>query len=158
MESVPEMMTPDEPHWELFRLVSGIYIKSRRLAEESLKPLGVTWPQFGALAQLVRGDGITQRELSERLEADATTTMVVCDSLERKGWLNRVKDPSDRRVNRLMLTEAGREVFGKAYPIMLSGYQLFTGGISPEKIEEILPVLDELYEYIGKRYRSVMGS
>jgi DNA-binding MarR family transcriptional regulator len=104
------MMTPDEPHWELFRLISGIYIKSRRLAEESLKPLGMTWPQFGALAQLMRGDGITQRELSERLEADATTTMVLCDSLEKKGWLNREKDPSDRRVNRLVLTDEGRAV------------------------------------------------
>jgi DNA-binding MarR family transcriptional regulator len=151
------MMTPDEPHWELFRLVSGIYIKSRRLAEESLKPLGVTWPQFGALAQLMRGDGITQRELSERLEADATTTMVLCDSLEKKGWLNRVKDPSDRRVNRLVLTDEGREVFEKAYPIMLSGYQRFTKGISPEKIDEILPVLGTLYGYIGEYYRKVMG-
>jgi DNA-binding MarR family transcriptional regulator len=151
------MMTPDEPHWELFRLISGIYIKSRRLAEESLKPLGMTWPQFGALAQLMRGDGITQRELSERLEADATTTMVLCDSLEKKGWLNREKDPSDRRVNRLVLTDEGRAVFRKAYPIMLSGYQLFTEGISLEKIDEILPVLGALYGYIGEYYRKVMG-
>jgi DNA-binding MarR family transcriptional regulator len=145
------MMTPDEPHWELFRLISGIYIKSRRLAEESLKPLGMTWPQFGALAQLMRGDGITQRELSERLEADATTTMVLCDSLEKKGWLNREKDPSDRRVNRLVLTDEGRAV------IMLRGYQLFTEGISLEKIDEILPVLGTLYGYIGEYYRKVMG-
>ena len=152
------MMAPEEPHWELFRLVSGIYMKSRRLAEESLKPRGVTWPQFGALAQLMRGDGITQRELSERLEADATTTMVLCDSLERKGWLNRVKDPSDRRVNRLKLTDAGRAVFGESYPLMMSGYQLFTGGISPEKIDTVLPILGELYEYIGEHYRRVMGS
>jgi DNA-binding MarR family transcriptional regulator len=152
------MMTPEEPHWKLFHLISGIYIKSRRLAEESLKPLNVTWPQFGALTQLVRGDGITQRELSERLEADATTTMVLCDSLEKKGWLNRVKDPSDRRVNRLVLTDEGREAFEKAYPIMLSGYKLFTEGISLEKIDEILPVLGTLYGYIGEYYCKVMRS
>ncbi len=152
------MMTPDEAHWRLFRLISGIYIKSRRLAEESLKPLDVTWPQFGALAQLVRGDRITQRELAERLEADATTTMVLCDSLERKGWLNRVKDPSDRRVNRLVLTDEGRKIFAEAYPIMLSGYQLFTGAISPEKIEVVMPVLDELYGHISEHYRREMGS
>jgi DNA-binding MarR family transcriptional regulator len=152
------MMTPEEPHWKLFHLVSGIYIKSRRLAEESLKPLNMTWPQFGALAQLMRGDGITQRELSERLEADATTTMVLCDSLEKKSWLNRVKDPSDRRVNRLELTDEGRSVFDEAYPVMLSGYQLFTEGVSPEKIEGVLPILSELYGHIGEHYRKVMAT
>jgi DNA-binding MarR family transcriptional regulator len=151
-------MAPEEPHWELFRLVSGIYMKSRRLAEDSLKHLGMTWPQFGALVQLMRGDGITQRELSERLEADATTTMVVCDSLQRKGWLNRVKDPSDRRVNRLKLTDAGRNVFGEAYPLMLSGYRLFTEGITPEQIEQVTPILGELYEHIGEHYRRVKGA
>jgi DNA-binding MarR family transcriptional regulator len=152
------MMTPDEPHWKLFHLISGIYTKSRRLAEESLRPLNVTWPQFGALAQLARGDRITQRELADRLEADATTTMVLCDSLQRKGWLNRVKDPSDRRVNRLVLTDEGKEVFAEAYPIMLSGYQLFTGAISPEKIEVVMPILGELYDQITEHYRREMGS
>lgn len=151
-------MTPDEPRWRLFHLISSIYTKSRRLAEESLKPLNVTWPQFGALVQLAQGDRITQRELAERLEADATTTMVLCDSLERKGWLNRVKDPSDRRVNRLVLTDLGREVFAEAYPIMLSGYQLFTGAISPDKIEVVMPVLSELYSHISEHYRREMKS
>lgn len=152
------MMTPDEPHWRLFHLISGIYMKSRRLAEESLKPLNMTWPQFGALAQLAQGDRITQRELAERLETDTTTTMVLCDSLERKGWLNREKDPSDRRVNRLVLTDEGREVFSEAYPTMLSGYQLFTGAISPEKIEMIMPVLGELYGHISEHYHEVIKS
>lgn len=151
-------MTPDEPHWKLFHLISGIYIKSRRLAEESLRPLDVTWSQFGALAQLAREDRITQRELADRLEADATTTMVLCDSLERKGWVKRVKDPSDRRVNRLVLTDEGREVFAEAYPVMLSGYQLFTGAISPEKIEVVTPVLGELYGHISEHYQREMGS
>ena len=150
-------MAPEDPHWELFRLISGIYMKSRRLAEESIRPLGVTWPQYGALTQLMRGDGITQRELSDRLETDATTTMVLCDSLQKKGWLNRVKDPSDRRVNRLKLTDAGRGAFKQAYPVMRSGYQLFTEGITPEKIEQILPILGELYEHIGEHHRRVMG-
>jgi len=150
------MMTPDEPHWKLFHLISGIYIKSRRLAEESLKPLNVTWPQFGALAHLAREDRITQRELADRMETDATTIMVLCDSLERKGWIERVKDLSDRRVNRLVLTDEGRAVFAKAYPIMLSGYQLFTESISPEKSERVMPILGELYSRINEYYHEAI--
>ena len=147
-------MTPNEPHWKIFALASGIYLKSRRIAEKSLKPLNVTWPQFGALLNLARGDNITQRELADRLEGDTTTTMVLCDSLEKKGWLKRVKDPSDRRVNRLMLTEEGRNVFAKAYPIMMSGYKLLADGVSKEKIEAAIPVLEELYSIIKKHYKN----
>ena len=152
------MMTPDEPHWKLFAFASGIYLKSRRLAEESLKPLNMTWPQFGALLNLTQGDHITQRELADRLEGDATTTMVLCDSLEKKGWLNRVKDPSDRRVNRLVLTEDGRNVFAKAFPIMMSRYKIIAEGVSKEKIETALPVLEELYGIISEYYNREIGS
>ena len=151
-------MTPDETPWKLFQLISGIYIKSRRLAEEMLRPLNITWPQFGALLQLSLEDMITQRELADRLETDATTTMVLCDSLEKKGWLSRVRDPNDRRVNRLMMTETGREIFEQAYPIMLSGYELFTGSMSLEQTEVVLPILSELYAHICEHYRGGMAS
>lgn len=145
-------MTPDEAHWKLFALISGIYIKSRRLAEDSLKPLDVTWPQFGALFALSREDHVTQRELAERLESDTTTAMVICDSLERKGWLTREKDLRDRRVNRLVLTVEGRIIFEKAYPIMMDGYKLFVDAISNERIVVVLPILEELYRVIDDHY------
>lgn len=146
-------MTSNEPHWKIFALASGIYLKSRRIAEKSLEPLNVTWPQFGALLNLARGDNITQRELADRLEVDATTTMVLCDSLEKKGWLNRTKDPSDRRLNRLILTEEGKNVFAKANPLMMSKYKIITDGVSHEKIEAAIPVLEELYSIIKKHYK-----
>ena len=151
------MMKPKDPHWKLFALASGIYLKSRRLAEESLKTLNMTWPQFGALLNLNIGDGITQRELADRLEGDATTTMVLCDSLEKKGWLNRVKDPSDRRVNRLVLTEDGRNVFAEAFPLMMSRYRIIAEGVSKEMIEIALPVLEELYRIINEHYVKEIG-
>lgn len=152
------MMTPDEPHWKLFALISGIYLKSRRLAEESLRPLNATWPQFGALLNLVQGDRITQRELAERLETDATTTMVICDSLGKKGWVNREKDPSDRRVNRLVLTEEGRSVFARAYPLMMSRYKIIVEGVPRESIEVALPVLEQLYGVVSEHYKEEIGS
>ena len=61
-------MNQTEQHWQLFATISGIYIKSRRIAEDNLKPLGVTWPQFGALFNLNQQDNITQAQLAERME------------------------------------------------------------------------------------------
>jgi DNA-binding MarR family transcriptional regulator len=149
------MMNQTESHWQLFAVISGIYIKSRRITEEHLKPYKMTWPQFGALFNLVEQDDITQVQLSEKLLADQNTTMVLCNSLERKKWIKRTRDPSDKRVNKIVLTEEGRHVFQKAYPRVLQEYKIFTNAISEDQIYKILPILSQLYAVIEKRYEEV---
>ena len=37
MNALVKMMNQDEPHWKLFATISGIYLKSRRIAEEYMK-------------------------------------------------------------------------------------------------------------------------
>ncbi len=150
-------MNPEEPHWKLYALVSGIYLKSRRLSEESLKTLGITFPQFGTLMSLSFQDNITQKELSERLDTDTTTVMVICDSLERKGFLKRLKDPADRRVNKLILTSEGRNVFVKAYPLMMQRYKFFTEAADQKEIEAIIPILEQLYSVIKNQYQKELN-
>lgn len=146
------MMNQTEPHWQLFAALSGIYVKSRRITESHLKPYGMTWPQFGALSSLMEQDNITQAQLSERLLADPNTTMVLCNSMERKKWVTRNRDPSDKRVNRIVLTEEGRQVFQRAYPLILEEYKIFVNSISEEEISIVLPILSQLYAVIDERY------
>ena len=143
------------PHWKLFATISGIYIKSRRIAESYIKPYNVTWPQFGALLQLNQMDNITQTELATRLEGDANTTMVLCNSLEKKGWITREKDPNDKRVNKLLLTDQGRKVFHEVLPLMQRGYTIFAESIPEPKLSLVLPILEELYESINQKYSEV---
>ena len=151
------MMRPDEPHWKLYALISGIYQKSRRLSEESLKTLRITFPQFGALLRLSFQDNVSQKELSEIIDIDTTTIMVICDSLEKKGFLKRNKDPSDRRINRLVLTEEGKDVVSKAYPLILRRYEFFVNSISKKELEVITPILEKLYTAIKNQYKKELG-
>lgn len=149
------MMNQTEPHWQLFAAISGIYVKSRRITESHLKPYGMTWPQFGALFNLMEQDDVTQAQLSERLLADPNTTTVICNSMERRKWVTRNRDSSDKRVNRITLTEEGRQVFRKAYPLVLEEYKIFTNAIAEEEIAIVLPVLQRLYAVIDERHREV---
>jgi DNA-binding MarR family transcriptional regulator len=151
------MMKPDEPYWNLYALISGINQKSRRLSEETLKRLKITFPQFGALLRLSFQDNVTQKELSDIMDTDTTTIMVICDSLEKKGLLKRMRDPSDRRVNRLILTEEGKNVISKAYPLMLKRYEFFVNSISKKELDEITPILDKLYKSIKSQYKKELG-
>jgi DNA-binding MarR family transcriptional regulator len=150
-------MQPEEPHWKLYALISGIYQKSRRLSEESLKPLRITFPQFGVLLRLSFRDNVTQKELSDIMDTDATTIMVICDSLEKKGFLKRMKDPSDRRVNRLILTEKGKNVLSQAYPLMMKRYEFFVNSISQKELEAVTPILEKLGAAIKKQHQKELG-
>lgn len=150
-------MKPEEPHWKLYALISGIYQRSRRLSGETLKVLRITFPQFGVLLRLSLKDNITQKELSDIMDTDTTTIMVICDSLQKKGFLKRMKDPLDRRVNRLILTEKGKNIVSKAYPLMMKRYEFFVNSISQKELETITPILEKLYAAIKKQYQQELG-
>ena len=151
------LMKPEEPHWKLYALISGIYHKSRRLSEETLKKLRITFPQFGVLLRLSFQDNITQKELSNIMDTDTTTIMVICDSLQKKGFLKRMEDPSDRRVNRLILTEEGKNIVSEAYPLMMKRYEFFVNSISQKELETITPILEKLYAAIRKQHQKELG-
>ena len=142
------MLFENEPHFKLVQLIAGIHIKIRRYTELRIKPLNMTYPQLGALMALVRKDGITQRELAGLLETDTTTAMVLCDSLQRKGWLKRKRDKTDRRVNRLVLTEAGRDTCTQALSLVQGGYEHVFSRLSPDRVNEVLPFLEGIYRSV----------
>lgn len=142
------MLFEKEPYFKLIQLTAGIHIRTRRFTEQRIKPLNMTYPQLGALMALVRKDDITQRELAELLETDTTTAMVLCDSLQKKGWLERKRDKADRRVNRIVLTDAGRNIHSQAISLIQGGYEYVFSKSSPDKVNEVLPILEELYQHI----------
>jgi DNA-binding MarR family transcriptional regulator len=123
------MLFEDEPYYRMIQLISGIYLKTRHWTERQIKILDMTYPQLGALIVLSQHDGITQREMANRLETDATTVMVLCDSLEKKSWLRRVPDKTDRRVNRLVLTDNGNHIYREALSHIQSGYSYMVKSI-----------------------------
>ena len=133
---------------KLFFLISGIHIKTRRLIEQKLKPLDMTFPQLGAIMALSKKDNITQRELSEILDTDTTTIMVLCDSLEKKGLIKRVSDKSDRRINRIVLTKSGNDILTNALIIIEPNYGLLLNEISKDELQNTIPILEKLYQKI----------
>ena len=133
---------------KLFFLISGIHIKTRRLIEQKLKPLDITFPQIGAIIALSKKDNITQRELSETLDTDTTTIMVLCDSLEKKRLIKRVSDKTDRRINRIVLTKSGNDVLSKALILIQPNYELLLNEISKDELQNTIPILEKLYQKV----------
>jgi len=74
----------------------------------------VTLPRFDLMAQLERvPDGLTLGELSQRLMVSNGNITGLVQRLVDSGHLLRAPHPTDRRVSRVMMTEAGRIAFAE---------------------------------------------
>jgi DNA-binding MarR family transcriptional regulator len=142
------MLFENEPYFKLIQLVAGIHIRTRKFTERKIKRLNMTYPQLGALMTLIRKDDITQSQLAELLETDNTTAMVLCDSLEKRGWLVRTRDKTDRRVNRLSLTDSGRNIYTQAIDLIQAGYEYVFHKTQLDEMNKLLPFLEQVYQHI----------
>ncbi|RKE17587.1 MarR family winged helix-turn-helix transcriptional regulator [Streptomyces sp. TLI_171] len=103
-----------EPHQAPPSLVElTTYLLSRtgkdaraRLAER-LAADGLRLHHHAALAALADLGPHTQRELADRLRLDPSDLAKAADLLAARGWLDRTRDPADRRRLTLTLTPAG---------------------------------------------------
>ncbi len=140
------MQFKNEADKRIFELITGIHLYSERLIQQNLKKLNMTAPQFRTMTILSQKDNITQHEFAKIIQADTTTVMVLCDSLEKKGWLKRVPDPTDRRANRLFLTNSGKQTFAQALPLIQAVYDEHAlNGISTEELKAAIPALEKLH-------------
>ena len=79
---------------------------SRQLQERGRK-LGFAPGQFPVLAELWNEDGLTQRQLIDRLDAEQATIANTLARMERDGLITRRPHPTDRRIRHVFLTDRG---------------------------------------------------
>ena len=93
------------------QLCFSLYAASRAMTAAYaplLEPLGLTYPQYLALLVLWEGDGISVKQLGERLQLDSGTLTPVLGKLEARGLVTKARDDVDARVVRVSLTASGR--------------------------------------------------
>jgi DNA-binding MarR family transcriptional regulator len=73
-------------------------------------PHGVVPGQFAPLLALFEQDGLSQRELCDRVRIEQPTMANTLQRMERDGLVRRVPDPSDRRRTKVHLTEHARAI------------------------------------------------
>jgi DNA-binding MarR family transcriptional regulator len=70
----------------------------------------VTLHQLEAVGQLVRSGGMTMAELAQVQSIGLSSATALADRLLRQGLAQRTSDPSDRRVVRVVPTDAARQL------------------------------------------------
>jgi len=103
----PPAVVVDAP--TIHRLVGASKRAQRQLAAR-FEPLGIHPGQDRLLSELWIQDGMSQTELIERLSVEPPTVTGTLQRLERDGFVRREPDAENRRVSRVFLTDAGRDL------------------------------------------------
>lgn len=115
-----------------------------RSLEQRITHHGVTIGQWRFLRELWREDGITQRELSERLSMREPSTVAAVRSLESAGLVRRVRDECDRRKIRIHLTPQARRLREPLLSHVRDVNAIATAGLSKKDLETTRRVLMQL--------------
>ena len=101
-----------------------------RQFDEVLRPHGLTNGQFSMLMGLNRKKPPRLTDLVPLLGMDRTTLTAALKPLERKGFVEVVADPDDRRARRLLLTAAGKEALAAATPVWREAHDALDARLS----------------------------
>lgn len=95
--------------WDANRAISREF--SERIAQHGVT-LGL-WPFLRALWE---NDGLTQRELSEKVRMKGPTTVAALNKLEDRGLVRREGNKKDARKINVYLTPEGRKIYRRVMP------------------------------------------
>ena len=81
-----------------------------RVYKPLLDPLGLTYPQYLVMLVLWEQEGLTVKDIGERLFLDSGTLTPLLKRLQTAGLVERTRDTVDERQVRVTLTPKGRDL------------------------------------------------
>jgi MarR family transcriptional regulator, transcriptional regulator for hemolysin len=120
-----------------------------RAFEQELALAGGSLPTWLILLSLKSRSWRTQRELAEALGIEGPTLTHHLAGLERAGLVRRTRDPDNRRVQRVDLTEAGDAAFRRLRRAASSFDQRLRSGIDDGEIQQLRDLLAQLLSNVG---------
>jgi MarR family transcriptional regulator, transcriptional regulator for hemolysin len=131
-------------------LGSLIFLASKsmeRAAEHEMKKeLGLTPSQWKIILSLSLFDGISQKELADKIYVDGSTLVPIIDKMEEGGLVERKPDPKDRRNNRLFLTKKAGSAVDSIIEIIMQLRKKLYKGMSQGEEEVIRIALQKIID------------
>ncbi len=109
-----------------------------------IAPLDLTIGTFPALLELWERDGLTQKQLVERLHIEQATMANTLSRMERDGLILRKKDPTDGRVQRVWLTQRARDLQGDATAAAMDQNTETLKGLTEQEQRDFIQLMKKL--------------
>lgn len=111
---------------------------------ELRKNAGVSLSQWRVVGALVIQPGLTQKEIADKVGIEGATLVPILDRMEKEGLLKRKPDSSDRRVNRIYLTQKADSLWESMMECALRIRKSSAKNISESDIQTTLETLRKI--------------
>ena len=122
------------------------HTRAHQIAAEAF-PDGPHPREYAVLTAIAAAGPLSQQRLAERLHVNRTLMVAVADTLERRGLVERRRDPADRRLNAVHVTGGGRDVLERATAVLLDANEDLTRPIGEAGDRELRSLLRKLLGY-----------
>jgi DNA-binding MarR family transcriptional regulator len=130
-----------------FSIGSAIRTTHRQFAQDlqdRLAPYDIPIGMWYFFRALWEEDGLTQRELSQRVGSMEPTTVEQLRNMERRGYIERRRSVDDRRKMHVHLTESGLALKNQLMPFAIDVNRVALDGLSDGEIGFLRLVLDRI--------------
>ena len=138
---------------DLLRIFSQF---KRSSGQHPFSRLGIKPSEFVLLHLLIeQGDdnsvGMRVTEISEKLEITPSGVTHTINSLEKGGYIERLTDPTDRRIVLVRATDKSREVFKQLYAERLKFIEGLVSYLGEQDSKEFIRLFSKSLDYFKER-------
>jgi MarR family transcriptional regulator for hemolysin len=120
-----------------------------RAFDEALAAAGGSLPLWQVLVSLKANPGASQREIAEAMGVTEATLTHHLNTMDGEGLITRQRDPENRRVHVVKLTERGEGVFLRLRTVAVSFDKRLKRGVTEAESERLRGLLDQLVANVG---------
>ena len=145
-------MANNEAAHELMLQILKTRMTFRQTIQRVLKSNNVdmTFEMLQVMHRLWKKPGVSQQYLAEQTAKDKACLTNLINNLEKKGWVERREDPSDRRNKQIHLTEEGEKLSLQVKPLLYNIYDEVGARMTARHIELFTNNLKKLDEILDK--------
>jgi DNA-binding MarR family transcriptional regulator len=144
----------DRKGFDIAAMAQEIEAHLRAVRQASHQPIaneiaraGLTGPQINVMEVLFHHDGLSLKELRQRLDLAHSTVSGIVDRLEKQGAVERRADSADGRVSRVYLSAGVRHYIKHSLPgVQLNPIVRALERLKPEQQKSILKAVRLLRE------------
>jgi DNA-binding MarR family transcriptional regulator len=124
-------------------LIGKSHFLHREIGNQALAPVGIDVRDFGTMTAIADRPS-SQQDIARMLGVSGTLVVQIVDALERRGLVERRRNPDDRRSYVLQLTEAGRKTLERGGEQVAGVVPELTAPIGEEGAAELRRLLRKL--------------
>ncbi len=144
---MPDATSPDRIYFRFIRLQQRVFGEMA----QTLKPTGLSIPQFDVLSTLTEQQGLSQSDLAQRLYVTKGNVSGLIDRLVDAGFVERRSAPGDRRSNALYLTAEGQRVAEHGIRLQRSFVAETLGRLSSDDLKHLDGIITHWREAVKRR-------